>query len=348
MRIQSSSIQSGAVHKLQQDRTERQSLQFWTGQRPNAASNPAVTNTPIPRAPVSAAQAPQPSSSGGAAKAELSPKDQLMAEIIRRMIKNMTGKDWSVQVPQHAEAGPEPEAARPSAPAENTPAAQSAGFGLVVDRYMSFEESETLSVQAEGRITTDDGRELAVALNLTMSRSFFTEQRETLRFGDAKRIDPLVVNLGEGGTELDGSNRFDFDLDADGTRESLATLGSRSGFLGLDKNGDGHINDGSELFGALSGDGFAELAGYDQDGNGFIDEGDPVFAKLRVWLKTSETDQLLGLGETGIGALYLGRQDGGFRLADANNQGLGEVKSTGLYVREDGSSGSLQQIDYLA
>jgi hypothetical protein len=280
---------------------------------------------------------------------ELSPKDQLIAEIIRRMIKSITGRDWSVQVPQSLEGNPDfkAAAAQPAAAAVASPG-ESAGFGLIIDRYLSFEESETLSVQAEGSVTTADGREIAVSMNLTMSRSFYAEQRDTLRLGDAARIDPLVVNLGEGGAVLDGTDRFEFDLNADGNPESLATLSSASGLLALDGNGDGRINDGRELFGAISGNGFAELAGYDQDGNGFIDEGDPVFAKLRIWQRGSGTERLLELGEAGIGALYLGRQDGGFRLTDSANLGLGEVRSTGLYLREDGSSGTLQQIDYLA
>ena len=54
-------------------------------------------------------------------------------------------------------------------------------------------------------------------------------------------------------------------------------------FLALDLNGDGRINNGSELFGALSGNGFADLAQYDSDANGWIDENDEIFQRLKVW-----------------------------------------------------------------
>ena len=58
---------------------------------------------------------------------------------------------------------------------------------------------------------------------------------------------------------------FYFDLDADGKEEEISVLNG-SGYLALDKNGDGVINDGSELFGTKNGDGFADLARYDEDG----------------------------------------------------------------------------------
>ena len=76
-----------------------------------------------------------------------------------------------------------------------------------------------------------------------------------------------------------------FDIDADGEEESISYLQGGSGYLALDKNGDGVINDGSELFGTKSGDGFADLAEYDADGNGWIDENDPIFDKLLIWAK---------------------------------------------------------------
>lgn len=56
---------------------------------------------------------------------------------------------------------------------------------------------------------------------------------------------------------------FAFDIDLDGHADQIAFVGTGSGFLALDRNGDGEINDGSELFGPESGDGFAELAAYD-------------------------------------------------------------------------------------
>jgi len=344
MRIQSSDLHLQASHRLEQTRIRRQEMEFWTtGAR--AAPPPAETRTAA-----KPAAAPVPAGSQPAeAQVELSPRDRLIADLVRRMIRTLTGKDWTLHIPDPSQAaapGAAAADAAPPPPAAATP--PSAGFGLVIDSFESYEESETLRFRAEGSVKAADGREFQVQLELTMDRSFYAEQSATLRLGDAKRVDPLVVNLGSGGVQLEAGARFEFDLDADGSAESLASLSTGSGFLARDADGDGRVGDGRELFGAISGDGFAELAGYDADGNGFIDAGDRVFGELRVWQKGAQVDRLLTLEQAGIGALYLGRQDGSFRLTDSTNEGLGEVRSTGLYLREDGGSGSLQQIDYLA
>ena len=54
--------------------------------------------------------------------------------------------------------------------------------------------------------------------------------------------------------------KFKFDIDSDGKVDEISFVGKSSGFLALDKNEDGKINDGSELFGTKSGDGFSDLA----------------------------------------------------------------------------------------
>ena len=138
-----------------------------------------------------------------------------------------------------------------------------------------------------------------------------------------------------------------FDLDADGHEEAISRLGPGSGFLALDKNGDGKINDGSELFGATSGNGFADLAQYDSDGNGWIDEADEIFDKLLIWSKDENgNDQLVGLGKAGVGAIYLGAQDTQFSMNSQQNQMNALIRQTGMFMYENGGVGTIQQIDF--
>ena len=85
---------------------------------------------------------------------------------------------------------------------------------------------------------------------------------------------------------------FYFDLDADGEEEEISML-KGSGYLALDKNEDGIINDGSELFGTGNGDGFADLARYDEDGNGWIDENDSIWSKLKIWCKDENGNDVM-------------------------------------------------------
>ena len=136
------------------------------------------------------------------------------------------------------------------------------------------------------------------------------------------------------------------DLDQDGENETFSMLASGSGFLALDKDGDGKVSDGGELFGTQSGNGFADLAQYDEDGNGWIDEGDTAFAQLKIWAQGEHgQDQLLSLTEAGVGALFLGSQSTEFSLKDNQHQLQGQVRQTGVFLRENGTAGTLQQID---
>ena len=135
-------------------------------------------------------------------------------------------------------------------------------------------------------------------------------------------------------------------MDSNGTADQISFAGSGSGFLALDKNSDGKINDGNELFGPQSGNGFSELGKYDSDNNGWIDENDSIFNNLRIWTKDSEgNDKLFALGEKGIGAIYLGNIDTNFKMKNQDNDSQGEIQSTGIFVKENGSVGTVQHID---
>ena len=138
----------------------------------------------------------------------------------------------------------------------------------------------------------------------------------------------------------------DIDIDSDGESEQISRLVSGSGFLTLDKNGDGAVNDGSELFGPTLGNGFEELKAYDSDGNDWIDENDDVYDKLRIWMDDGQGNmQLIALGQAGVGALYLGNVASAFDIKDAANNSLGTVQSTGVFLGENGGVGTIQHID---
>lgn len=136
-----------------------------------------------------------------------------------------------------------------------------------------------------------------------MSREFLREQSVSVRLGDAVLKDPLVLNFDGAAAELT-TTRFSFDIDSDGKPDQIAFVGANSGFLALDRNNDGVINDGGELFGPSTGQGFAELAAYDEDSNQWIDENDSIYQNLRIWSKNAEgQDQLVSLGQRGVGIL---------------------------------------------
>ena len=206
-------------------------------------------------------------------------------------------------------------------------------------------ESESTTFVSQGIVQTQDGRSIDFNIEVSMSRAFMAEFNilETLSY---IKTDPLMINLNTNiGSVSD--QKFYFDLDTDGGKEQISFAGQGSGFLALDLNEDGTINDGSELFGTKSGDGFKDLASYDYDGNGWIDENDNIFSRLKIWTKDAEgNDYLVGLKEADVGAIYLGNADTQFSLKNDENKLNAEIKKTGIYLRESsGAVGTLNHVD---
>ena len=201
-------------------------------------------------------------------------------------------------------------------------------------------ETERTIVKTSGLIQTTDGREIGFSLDIDMHRESHSKTVETFRF-----IDPLVINFSGTAAQL-SDEKSSFDLNNDGIAEEIAQLQSGSGFLALDLNGDGVINNGSELFGPSTGDGFQELALFDGDNNHWIDENDEIYEKLAVWTKDgSGKDVLQKLSEAGIGAIHLGAVNSGFSLKDTADETVGQVVSTGIAITEEGEIKTIQQID---
>lgn len=289
------------------------------------------------------------------------PEDQKMetdlnVNLLRSLFERLTGRKFQIMDPAaftSVSRGAENVAPAVQAegegvePVAETKGGESAGYGLAYDYHESHYEYEKTEVAASGIITTADGQQIDFSMSLSMSREFYREQHISLRAGDALK-DPLVVNFGGRAAELTQRD-FAFDIDADGHKDQISFVDPSSGFLALDKNEDGIINDGSELFGAASGDGFADLMAYDSDGNNWIDENDTIFDKLRIWSKNSDgVDQLVALGKVGVGALYLSHIESAFAIKDTENNLLGQVRETGLAVMESGQVVSMQQVDLVA
>lgn len=206
-------------------------------------------------------------------------------------------------------------------------------------------ETESTTFASTGMVKTADGRSIDFNIEVSMSRAFMS-RIDTLEVQEYIKTDPLMINLDTNiGSVSD--QKFFFDLDSDGREEEISFAGKGSGFLALDENGDGKINDGSELFGTKSGDGFRDLAAYDEDKNGWIDENDSVFSKLKVWTKDENgNDYLMDLKKADVGAIYLGNADTQFSLKDEENHLNGEIKKTGIYLREStGAVGTLNHVD---
>lgn len=209
-----------------------------------------------------------------------------------------------------------------------------------------YREQERTSYQTKGTVVTADGREIEFNLSFAMSRSFERYYNEKYEAKVVSFCDPLVINLDSTMPEV-SDEKFLFDIDGDGVLDAISRLSGKSGYLALDKNGDGQINDGTELFGTKSGNGFADLAEYDSDGNGWIDEDDEIWDKLMIWcMDGNGKSQLYHVSEKGIGAICLQNVSSNFSLNSLKtNQTNAAVRNTGIFLYENGNVGTVQHMD---
>jgi len=202
------------------------------------------------------------------------------------------------------------------------------------------ETRETLFFEAHGKVVTKDGEESPVDIRLKLDddrREITGLDKETAR----ALVDPLVVNFENESVQL-SDRKFSFDLDIDGVPENITMPASGSAFLALDRNGDGVIGDGSELFGVASGDGFKDLAVFDDDKNGFIDEGDKIYDKLCLFTRAPDgKDVVFTLREKGVKAISLENLATSLRLKGGDAQ----LRKTGFIIRENKTASTVQHVD---
>ncbi len=363
MRIDSSLVSMAASGSRTERNTKEESLRTWTGSR---GSDPEGKDTQFPQniqltfpkdildiseqgldelfKQAKPAQATIVGDDDYSAY-ELCDGDKQKIIMLQKMIEALTGKKFRFVVPDKIRLDGGTGRLEIRLPPASAGARAGAGWGVEYELHETHYEKQTMSFSARGVVKTADGREIRLDVDLNLSREFASHRDVSLRLGTAARVDPLVVNFEAASAALDES-KISFDLDLDGKPEQISFVNSGSGFLALDLNNDGAVNDGSELFGPRSGDGFADLAKYDGDGNGWIDENDDVYERLRIWTKDEKgSDRLFALGQKGIGAICLGSADTPFDLKGAQNQLLGGIGSTGIFLRENGTAGTIQHID---
>ena len=162
------------------------------------------------------------------------------------------------------------------------------------------------------------------------------------------QYDPLTLDLNGNGIETLAANGHDgamFDHERLGIRTATGWIHSNDGILVYDRNGDGKINDGGEIFGdntllkngKTAAHGFEAAADLDDNGDGKLDAADSAFGKLGVWRDLnhngiSEEGEIFALKDLRIKSLNLGYTQADKDLGNGNT--LAEV---GSYTDEDGN-----------
>ena len=366
MRIQSSAINLASTSSLYKSRTTNESLKTWVGNsRPNFETNdsnkPPMLKLKLDLLDLSKqGKALQTSSTTNSQAVddenslylELSPEDKQKISALQMMIEALTGKKLKFQTIDKIKLNKPVEFSVMPTTTPNITInraqqvqPQRQGWGLEYEYHDMTVEQQNMSFSADGIVKTEDGREIDFSMQLNMSREFISSTDISIRAGDAVMKDPLVINFSGTAPSLT-DQKYSFDLDADGTSDQISFVDQGSGFLALDLNSDGLINNGLELFGPQNNDGFAELSKYDEDSNGWIDENDEIFNKLRIWTKDANgNDQLFALGQKGVGAIYLGNIGTAFEMKNNQNDLQGAIRNSGVFLNENGTTGLIQHID---
>lgn len=216
---------------------------------------------------------------------------------------------------------------------------------MQANRFTFVSETQNRQVAATGSIELDDGRNVDFTIGINQRQSRQYAFSESVRVEERAMTDPLVINFDSPSATL-GDTVFEFDLNGNGDPSEYATLSAGSGYLALDRNDNGKVDDGGELFGPASGSGFKELASLDKDGNKWLDRNDPAFDRLQVMVQGRDGEQQLRtLSEVGVEALYTGSTQDRFSLTSSQGVPLGEIRATGLYLSEDGEVRTLEELD---
>jgi hypothetical protein len=190
--------------------------------------------------------------------------------------------------------------------------------------------------------------ELNLALNPELN-NLFTAARGWVR------RDPLSLDLDGDGIEAVGAtSTILFDHDGDGVKSGTGWLKGDDGLLVLDKNGNGTIDNGTELFGvdyvksdgSTAAHGFDALSDLDSNGDGVFDSQDARYADVRVWRDLnqdgiSDAGELASLAEHGIASIDLGYATRTVNLGNGNRQ-----SAEAAYTRTDGSTGLVANLDF--
>ncbi len=161
-------------------------------------------------------------------------------------------------------------------------------------------------------------------------------------------LSPIILDLDGDGVELRRrkKSRARFDMDANGAADDTGWVGKGDGFLVVDRNGDGRINDGSELsFLAENPDARSDLqalAVFDSNGDGIVSSADERFGELKVWVDGNDngiTDmgELKTLADHGIVSISLN----GRSTNSSVKAGRNILLATSTFTRADGSVGSV-------
>jgi len=193
------------------------------------------------------------------------------------------------------------------------------------------------------------GRQLVAVLeNATLTQIANLTREDFVVYSSA--ADPIILDLDKNGFAFSSIDTgVTFDIDADGNKDQIAWTND-DGILAYDANGNGTIDDGSEIFtpdfnGGKFASGVAALASLDSNGDGKIDAGDAAFKDLKIWLDAdndgiSDEGELSSLTDNGVASISLTADQSGGSEDDQ------VIFAEGEFTFADGSTGNFVEVGF--
>ncbi len=221
------------------------------------------------------------------------------------------------------------------------------------DLFDSFMNQASLgNIFGSGTDTNTQVQASAQSFQLQLEFNFTFEQTAVAVEQEVKQSDPITLDLNGNGIQLtsyrDGAR---FDITGTGKAVSTAFVTGGDAFLAIDRNNNGTIDDGTELFGDQNGsrNGFEELRKLDSNGDGRVTAADRDFSKLLLWKDNgngiTEPGELVSLTDEGITEIDLGYRNVNEAAANGNR-----ITQLATFLRKDGTRGTAADVvlNYLA
>jgi hypothetical protein len=216
------------------------------------------------------------------------------------------------------------------------------GDYLSVEQWQSHEQH--LNYQVKGVLNINDQ---VLSLNYSFSLSNTHESYSKVEMSAAALKDPIILQFGSQGLgRIEGHKSFH--INQDNTVDALPLFSGDVGYLVYDKSQNNQADDGSELFGPQTGQGFLELTALDSNKNGFIDAEDEQFEQLYLWQPSednSQAEQWLSLKEAKIQAISLSTSTTPFDFYDQQGKIEAQLRQSSFSISDNGIGRGVHQVD---
>ncbi|HEX3027749.1 MAG TPA: hypothetical protein VHT34_00230, partial [Clostridia bacterium] len=206
MKIASSTISMSSQTSHIEQYSKEESLKFWVGnERPHfeGENSPTSLNSANVKLDLSDeakalltkgnAEASAVDNSDG--NTDLSDKDKLKIQALETFLSALMHKKIKLQVPEKIKLSDDKLLVDLKGQHLEIQPQRRQGWGLEFESHESYYEKEQMSFSSDGVVKTSDGKEIKFSLDLSMNRKFMSRQDISLRAGDARKVDPLVINF---------------------------------------------------------------------------------------------------------------------------------------------------------